>query len=113
MKGGPDPLAAGMVDLVEDAQRVRPRPAGRRDVARAALGMPEVLQPARLVEPVAYFPAELDRAFVAGDRPPMVAEMVMDVAQAVPARGLPVAFAQPPGPGQGSFAEDLRPLVVT
>ena len=105
---GTDLVAVGMVDLLEDAQRQRPRPAGRTDVARAAVDVAEVVQRDGLVVAVGALPAQLDRPLVAGDGLLVVAQLVMDVAKAVPDRLLGAGLPQLLHPRQCPLAVQQR-----
>jgi PucR family transcriptional regulator, purine catabolism regulatory protein len=64
---GADLHGAGVADLAEHAQRLSPCPAGGVHVARAAVDVAQVIEGARLVEPVGKLPAQLEGAFIAGD----------------------------------------------
>src|SRR5207248_3513005 len=97
---GPDPVAVGMPQLVQRAQRLRPRPAGRARVARAVVDVAETIERARLVVPVGELAAQVQGPLVAGDGAVIVAELVVDIAEAVPGGGLPVAFPGGPAAGQ-------------
>ncbi len=85
-----------MVELAEDAQGTGPGPAGGRGVTRAELGVAEVIERVGLVEAVREFGVEAGGPLVARDGSLVLAELVMDVAEAVPGGGLPVALARLP-----------------
>jgi len=85
-----------MVELVEDEQGICPGPFGTLGVTRAELDVAEVIERVGFVEAVREFPVEADGSLVAGDRSLVLAELVMDVAEAVPGGGLPVALAHRP-----------------
>ena len=82
-----------MVDLVEDEQGVCPGPPSDLGVTRAELDVAEVIERVRFVEAVRQCPVEVDGALVAGDGSLVLAELVLDVAEAVPGSGLPVTLA--------------------
>ena len=69
MQLGPDLIAVGMVDLVEDAQGPGPDGASRGGVARAAVGLAEVIERVGLVEPVPQLPVQVNGPRIARDGP--------------------------------------------
>ena len=81
-----------MADLVKDAQRKRPGPAGGVGVARAVMDVAEVIERVSLVVAVGEFLADIKGPLIAADGLLVVAELVADVAEAVPGGGLPAAF---------------------
>jgi hypothetical protein len=85
-----------MVDLVEDEQGMCPGPFGGLGVTGAELNVAEVIERVRLVEAVRQFLVEVNRSLVARDGSFVLAELVMDVAEAVPGGGLPIAVARLP-----------------
>src|SRR5512140_599115 len=97
---GADPVAVGVPQLVQRAQCLGPRPAGRSRVARAVVDIAETIERARLVVPVGELPAQVEGPFVAGDGALVIAELVMGIAEAVPGGGLPVEFPGGPAAGQ-------------
>src|SRR5439155_12557622 len=97
---GPVPVASGVPQRIQRAQRLRPRPAGRARVARAVVDVAEAVERARLVVPVGELAAQVQGPFVAGNGAVVVAQLVMDVAEAVPGGGFPVAFPGGPAAGQ-------------
>jgi len=54
---GADPVAVGVVELLERAQRLGPGPAGRVQVSRAAVHVAEMIEGDRFVVPVGQLPA--------------------------------------------------------
>src|SRR5712691_5082171 len=92
-------VAVGMVDLAEDAQGFAPRPAGGPGVAGAVVDIAEAAERVGLVEPVGEVTGQRDGPFVARDRLPVVAPLMMGIAEAVPHGPLPVPFSQLPHGG--------------
>jgi hypothetical protein len=86
--------------LIQRAQRLGPGPAGRAQVAHALVDVAEPVERARLVVPVGELAAQVQGPLVAGDGAMVVAELVVDVAEAVPGGGLPVALPGGPAAGQ-------------
>src|SRR5690348_7690100 len=97
---GPDPVAVGVAEFVQQTQRLGPRPAGRARVARAVVDVAQTIERACLVIPVGELPAQVEGPFVAGDGALVIAELVVDVAEAIPGGGLPVEFPGGPAAGQ-------------
>jgi hypothetical protein len=94
VESGHDLVAVGVADLVEDAQRLRPGPAGRLGVACAVLDVAETGEAVSFVEPVGEVPVEADRLLVAPDGPLLMTEVMVNEAEAVPGGRLPAALAQ-------------------
>src|SRR5579859_1111673 len=76
---GADLIVVGVVDLLEDPQSLGPGPAGRGEIASAAVGVAEAVERVGLVGPVGILPGEVKGALVAGDGLRVVAELVVDV----------------------------------
>ena len=89
-----------MVDLVEDAKGICPCPAGGLDVACAVLGAAEVIERIGFVETIGEFPVEVDGPLVARVGSIVTPQPTMNVAEAIPGSGLPVALSQLPDGGQ-------------
>src|SRR5579859_3952162 len=101
---GGEPVAVRVIDLAEYTQRLRPRPAGGGGVAEAFAGVAEVIEGGGLVPAVGDFPAAIQGSLVAGNSLLIIAELVIDVADAVPDGVLPVGCPQFPYHGQGLLA---------
>ncbi len=94
-----------MIDLTEYAQGLFPGLPGSALLARAVLDIAEMIERDGLVVPVGAFPAQVNSPLIAGDGLGVVAEVLMDVAEAVPGGDVvPAAFAERPDPGQGLLA---------
>jgi hypothetical protein len=72
----------------------------------------EVVERIGFVIPVAEFPAEIEGSLIAGDGLLVAAELVMDVAKAVPGALFPVAFPKVLDRGQSLLAVGEGFLVV-
>src|SRR5262245_25218998 len=105
-----------MIDLVEDAQGVGPRPAGGDDVSRAVMNVAERAERIGLVEPVTECPAEVQRTLITVEGPSAVAQSLVNVAETVPGSGLPgkrTGATEFPDLGQRAFAAgDGLPIVT-
>jgi len=73
-----------MAELVEDGERVVPRPACPRAVSGSEVGVGERAQAGGLLGAVAQTATDVDGLPVAVDGLPVVAEVVLDVREAVP-----------------------------
>jgi hypothetical protein len=73
-----------MIDLAEYAQGMFPGVPGSGALARTVVDIAQVIERDGLVVPVGTSPAQVNRPLIAGDRLLMVAEVLMDVAEAVP-----------------------------
>jgi hypothetical protein len=116
---GTDLIAVGVVDRVEDPQGLGPGPAGRGGIARAAIHVAEAAERVSLAETVGELPGQVDGPLVARDGLRVAADLVMDVAKAVPGALFPVAFSKALDPGQslltvgeGQAAPTTAPLTV-
>src|SRR5215469_18187098 len=88
---GADRAAVGVLDLIEDAQRVRPRAAGGGVVARAVVDIAEAVKGLGLAVAVGEFAVEINGPLVAREGLAEVAGLVANIAEAVPDGRLPVA----------------------
>src|SRR5262245_20748917 len=90
MEFGAELVAVGMIDLAEYAQRLRPCPVRCGGVTQVVVGVAEVVEGGGLGPAVGEFPAEVQRSLVARDGLLVIAELVMNVAEAVQDGTLPV-----------------------
>jgi hypothetical protein len=84
---GADLAGVGVLQVLEDGQRLLPGLPGLGQLAGGVAGVAEVGQDVRFIEKVAGFPEEAERALVAGGGFGEVAQMVLGVPQAVPPGG--------------------------
>ena len=92
-RGKPELVAVGVADLVEYVQGLCPCPVRSGGVPGAMMDVTEAAKRGGLVVAVRAFPADADGALVAGNSLLVVAEVVADVGQAAPDRGLPASRA--------------------
>ena len=90
---GADLAGVGVLQVLEDGQRLLPGLPGLRQLAGSVAGVAEVGEGVRFVEAVAGFPVQAERALVAGGGFGEVAQMVLGVSQAVPDCSLEPAVA--------------------
>lgn len=81
-----------MVDVVENAFRTGPGRARGPRVCRAVLHVAQMIERVGLIEGVCQFPVQVGGLLVAGDGLLVAAELMVNVAETVPGRGLPVAL---------------------
>src|SRR5215472_12456272 len=81
---GADPVSVGVLDVLEDGERLLPGLPGLRQIVGGLMGVAEAGEGVRFIEAVAGFPEEAEGALVAGGGFGEVAQMVLGVPQTVP-----------------------------
>jgi hypothetical protein len=111
-KLGADLVGVGVLDVLEDGQRLLPSLPSLRQLGGSMMGVTEVGERVRFIEAVSGFPEDTDRAMVAGGGFGGVAQMVLGVSQAVPDLSLEPAVADFRAQGECLAAERAGLLVV-
>ena len=109
---GADLVGEGMLDVLEDGQRLLPCLAGLGQFASVMTSISNVDESVRFMPAVAEFTGDAEGALVAGGGFAEVAEMVLGVAQAVPGSCLEAAVADFCVEGECLLAQRAGLLIV-
>src|SRR5215472_6943427 len=109
---GTDLVPVGVVDLFEDPQGLGPGRAGSGEIARAVVHIPQTDERFGLVVTIRELATVHDGSLIVGDGLLVMAESVVNVAEAVQ-RGLhPVVFPEVLACGEGTLAATQRLFIV-